>query len=169
MKIDIANDHSWFGWSQWDCRGQIKFSSMGHYHRLFDQAYFSLRRKVIMGGYIRETKKVSNLTADRRPLVFGFGNHYQRTKNQFQVLKGARNLYYGSREQRMTFYYQRRYWKTSQENKGIAASLSWRCLHKEEQDGWLYTWIHGVKKPQEAIICANKEAADVHVLSASHK
>ena len=97
---------------------------MGHYHRLFDQAYFSIRRKVIKGGYIRETRKVSDLIADRRPLVFGFKNHYQHIKNQFQVLKGARNLYYGSREQRMTFYYQRRYWKTSQENKGIAASLS---------------------------------------------
>ena len=92
-----------------------------------------------MGGYIREMEKVSNLTADRRPLVFGFENHNQHTKNWFQVLKGAQNLYYGSQEQRMTFYRQRRYWKTSQENKGIAASLSCRCLRKEEQDGWLYT------------------------------
>ena len=113
MKIDIADDHSWFGWSQWDCRGQIKFSSMGYYHWMFDQAYFSIRRKVIKGGYIRETKKVSNLTTDRRLLVFGFENHYQHTKNWFQVLKGAQNLYYGSQEQRMTFYRQRRYWKTS--------------------------------------------------------
>ena len=59
-----------------------------------------------MGGYIRETKKVSNLTADRRPLVFGFENRYQHTKNRFQVLKGAWKLYYGSQEQMMTFYRQ---------------------------------------------------------------
>ena len=59
--------------------------------------------------------------------------------------------------------------KQAMENKGIAASLSCRCLRKEEQHGWLYAWIHGVKKPQEAITCMNKEAADVHVLSTSHK
>ena len=78
-------------------------------------------------------------------------------------------IYIMEAKSRMTFYHQRRYWKTSQENKGIAASLSCRCLRKEEQDGWLYTWIRGVKKPQEAITCTNKEASDVHVLSASHK
>ena len=55
------------------------------------------------------------------------------------------------------------------ENKGIAASLSCQCPRKEEQGGWLYTWIHGVKKPEEVITCTNKEATDVHVLSASHK
>jgi len=98
MKTDIADDHSWFGWSQWDCRGQIKFFSMGYYHRQFDQAYFSIIRKVIMGGYIREIREFSNLTADRRPLVFGFEDHYHHTKNWFQVLKGARNLYYESQE-----------------------------------------------------------------------
>ena len=59
--------------------------------------------------------------------------------------------------------------KQAIENKGIAASLSCRCLCKEEQDGWLYTKICGVKKPQEAITCTKKEASDVHVLSASHK
>jgi len=69
----------------------------------------------------------------------------------------------------MIFYRLRRYWKTSQENKGIAASLSCRRLCKEEQDGWLYTWIRGVNKPQKAITCTNKEAADIHMLSASHK
>ena len=69
----------------------------------------------------------------------------------------------------MIFYRLRRYWKTSQENKGIAASLSCQCLRKEEQDGWLYTWIRGVNKPQKAITCTNKVAADIHMLSASHK
>ena len=59
MKIDIADDHSWFGQSQWDCRGQIKFSSMGYYHRLFDQAYFLIRGNVIMGGYIKEKEKLA--------------------------------------------------------------------------------------------------------------
>ena len=49
-----------------------------------------------MGGYIREKEKVSNLTADWRPLVFGFENHHQHMKNRFQEVKGARKLYYGS-------------------------------------------------------------------------
>ena len=59
--------------------------------------------------------------------------------------------------------------KQAMENIGIAASLSCRCPRKEEQDRWLYAWIRGVKKPQEAITCTNKEADDVHVLLASHK
>jgi len=59
--------------------------------------------------------------------------------------------------------------KQAMENKGIAASLSCRCLRKKEQDGWLYTRIRGAKKPQEAITCMNKEASNVHVPSASHK
>jgi hypothetical protein len=126
MKIDIADDHSWFVWSQWDCRGQIKFSSMGYYHRLYDQAYFSIRRKVIMGGYIRETKKVGNLTADRRPSVFGFESHYQHTKKSAPSIKRCSEFILK------------------------AASLSCRCLRKEEQDGWLYTWIRGVKKQERS-------------------
>ena len=50
--------------------------------------------------------------------------------------------------------------KQAMENKGIAASLSCRCLRKEEQDGWLHK-IRGVKKPQEAITCMNKEEFDI--------
>ena len=61
-----------------------------------------------MGGYIRETKKVSNLAADRRPLVFGFENHYQHTKNWFQVLKGAWNLYYLKHRAEVDLLIQRR-------------------------------------------------------------
>ena len=66
MKIDRADDRRWFDWSRWDCRGHIKFSSMSYYHWLYDQVHFSIRRKVIMGGCIRDTREVDTLTADDR-------------------------------------------------------------------------------------------------------